>query len=565
MNIRSRTWYLPITLLMIVAMLVLAGCGATEAPAPEPTSAPEPEAPEATEAPAPEPTEPPAAEEASQFVYLGYVIAETLDDHVRGDNPTGLPSEGIYESLIDYKSGTMDLEPKLATDWSVSDDGLIYTFNLRDGVTFHDGTTFDAEDVKASYDRGMAIGTGVAFALSPIKEVRAADPMTVEIELNEPFAPFLGPLPIVAIYSAEAIAEHASEGELGTEWFIDHAVGTGPYKLDDFKRGEEIVLTKFDDYWGGWDGKHVDEYIFRLVAEGATQRMMVEAGEGHMADKIPTEDIEQMGSNPEIEVIEPLNTIRQFYLKLNTVGGPTQDKAVRQAINLAFDRQTFCQDLMQGHCAEPVSLLPAVLPDQDPSITPPEIDLEKAAEVLQAAGWTDTDGDGIRDKDGEPLALQMMYLGPYEWQRMGGELLQSSLAEIGVQLELEGQPWSTMVERMNDATVRPEITFVAVYPTSPSADTAFWPMFHTDSGHWSNFNYSDPHVDEQLELARQSVDEEARRQIYYDLDRYLMDEAPAIAAVTMPMTFVTSDRVQGFVFQPMDPFIPPLYEMYLEE
>jgi peptide/nickel transport system substrate-binding protein len=560
-----RVWYLLIAVLMIVAMLSLAGCGATAAPAPEPTSAPEPAAPEPTEAPAPEPTEPPAVEVPSQFVYLGYVIAETLDDHVRGDNPTGLPTEGLYEPLIDYASGTMDLEPKLATDWTVSDDGLVYTFNLRDGVTFHDGTPFDAEDVKASYDRVMAVGTGVQFALSPVKEVRVVDPMTVEVELNEPFAPFLGPLPMVAIYSAEAIAEHSGEGELGTEWFIDHAVGTGPYQLADFKRGEEIVLDRFEDYWGGWEGNHVDEYILRLVPEGSTQRMMIEAGEGQMADSIPTDDIEQMIENPAIEVIEPLNTIRQFYLKFNTVGGPTQDKAVRQAINYAFDRETFCQDLLQGHCSEPISLLPAVLPDQDPTITPPEFDLETAAQILDEAGWTDSDGDGIRDKEGEPLSMLMMYLGPYEWQRMGGELLQANLAEIGVQLELEGQPWSTMVERMTDASARPEITFVAVYPTSPSADTSFWPMFHTGSGHWSNFDFSDPYVDEQLELARQTVDEEARRQIYFDLDRYLMEEAPAIAAVTMPMTFVISSNVKGFEFQPMDPFIPPLYEMYLEE
>jgi peptide/nickel transport system substrate-binding protein len=563
MRSNMSVWYLLATSVAVVLVLGVVGCAPVATPVPAVESPTEAAMPAATEAP----TAKPAAvseEGSSQFVYLGYVIAETLDDHVRGDNPTGLPSEGIYEPLIDYKLGSMELEPKLATEWSVSDDGLTYTFKLREGVKFHDGTTFDAEDVKASYDRVLKVGTGVRYALDIVKEVRVVDPMTVEVELNEPYAPFLGTLPVVAIYSAEAIAEHASEGELGTDWFIDHGVGTGPYKLESFKRGEEIVLTKFDDYWGGWDGKHVDRYIFRLVPEGATQRMMIESGEGNMADAIPAEDVQQMAADPNIQVIEVLKTVRQFYLKMNTVGGPTQDKRVRKAVDLAFDRQTFCQDLMDGHCLVPTSLLPEVLADHDPTIAAPEVDLDKAAQLLDEAGWTDTDGDGTRDKDGQPLKLTLMYLGPYEWQRMGAELLQQNLAEIGVQLEIEGQPWSTMVERMEDAAARPDITFVAVYPTSPSADTVFWPMFHTDSGHWSNFDFSDPHVDEELEKARTTIDDKARSQIYYQLDRYLMDEVPAIAAVTMPMTFVTTKNVKGFVFQPLDPFIPPLYNMYLE-
>jgi peptide/nickel transport system substrate-binding protein len=519
-------------------------------------------APTATELPEAEPTAAPA-DESAPFVYLGYVIAETLDDHVRADNPTGLPTEGIYEPLIDFGLGTMEVEPKLATDWDISEDGLVYTFSLREGVKFHDGTSFDAEDVKASYDRVMTLGVGAAYHFSPVKEVRIVDPLTIEIELKEPYGPFLGDVPDVQVYSAEAIAEHANEGELGTDWFIDHAVGTGPYKLESFKRGEEIVLTKFEDYWGGWDGKHVDEYVFRLVPEGSTQRMMIEAGDAHMADNIPLEDLKGMAANPNLQVLENAS-IRMFYFKINTIRGPLQEKEVRKAIDLAFDRQTYCYDVLEGHCEVPAGLLPASLPDHDPTIPEPQVDLEKAAQLLDEAGWIDSDGDGIRDKDGEPLKLTLMYLGPYDWQRMGSELLQANLAEIGVQLDLEGQPWSTMVERMIDSAARPDMVFVAVYATSPSADTAWWPMFHTDSGHWSNFDYSDPHVDEMLEQARATTDDEARRQIYFELDRYLMDEAPAISNTVRTMAFVATSDVKGYVFQPMDPFIPPLYSMYLE-
>ena len=492
------------------------------------------------------------------FVYLTGSLAETLDDHLRGDNPSGRAAGFLYEPLIDFKLGTMELAPNLATDWSVSDDGLTYTFHLRNGVKFHDGTTFDADDVKATYERLIGMGVGLAYFLDGVKEVRVVDPLTVEIVQEGPHAPFLGVLPAIQIYSAEAIAEHPQE------WFADHAVGTGPYKLVSYRRGEEMVVTKFDDYWRGWEGKHVDTFVTRVVSEPATERMMLENREAHMGDiPLPFEDLEEMAADPNLQVFENAS-IRHFYLKLNTVGDILQDKRLRKVIDLAFDHQSFCHDFLMGHCEVPRGLLPAALPDHDPTIPEPQLDLEKAAQLLDEAGWIDSDGDGIRDKDGKPLRLTMQYLGHYEWQRMGSELLQSNLAKIGVQLVIEGQPWSTMVERMSDPTSRPDINFVAVYADSPSADTVFTPLFACNSGHWSNFEYCDPYVDEKIEEARKTIDDEARRQIYYELDRYLMDECPAVAVVTMTGTYVATSDVRGFVYQPMDPYVPAWYNLYLE-
>jgi peptide/nickel transport system substrate-binding protein len=246
------------------------------------------------------------------------------------------------------------------------------------------------------------------------------------------------------------------------------------------------------------------------------------------------------------------------------VRGPLQDKRVRKMIDLAFDRHAFVQDAMGGHAQVPRGLLPEALPDFDPSIPEPKVDLEKAKQLLDEAGWKDTDGDGIRDKDGQPLKLTIMYLQQYQWERMGSELLQANLAKIGVRLEIEGQPWPTMVERMKDPRARPDINFVAVYATSPSADTTWWPMFHSNSGHWSNFEYSDPFVDQKLEEARRTIDNAARQKIYHELGRYLMDEAPAVPAASLTMIFAATSNVKGYVFQPMDPFIVSLYDLYLE-
>lgn len=565
-----RTLTVVFSILLALTMLVACGGAAPEAP---PTAAPQApaeapaEAPPPTEAPA-EPTEAPAAEatEASTFVYCSRFLAETLDDHAAGANPTGLVAEGLFNQLVDYEPGNTTIVPALAAEWSVSDDATTYTFTMREGVTFHDGTPFDANDVKASYERVIGMESSLAVHLSEVKEMSVPDPMTLVVELKQPFSPFLGGLPEIPIYSAEAIEEHKTDGdEWATEWFVNNAIGTGPYKLDTFRRGERIVLAKNADYWEGWDGPHVDRYVFQLVPEAATQRLQVGSGECHMGDgQLTPEDLEQMAVDPNFQVFEE-TSVRHFYYLMNYSDSILTDPLVRQAISLAFDRESFCVDVLNNHCQVGRSVLPeALLWDGAPTV-PVAKDLEQAAALLDEAGWTDTDGDGVRDKDGQPLVVSLMFLSTHAFQRMGSELLKSDLAEIGLQLELESGPWAQMSERLVTPENRADIFVTSFYASSSSPDSVLWPMFHSDSTHYTNFGFSDPFVDERLDEARATVDEEAQRQLYAEVMEYLHNEVmPAAPMVTVPTSFFATPTVQGFKYQPFDPAIPTLYTMYLE-
>jgi len=540
--------------LLLVSALLLTGCGAA-VPAPSTQATTEPAAPTAAQPIAVQPTAAEAPAETttpSTFVYLGYILAENIDPHTRSDNPGWLIHQGLYDGLLTFKPAGMELEPALATSWDVSADGLTYTFQLRQGVKFHDGTDFDAAAVKANFDRIMALKMGYSYMFTMVQSVEAVDPFVVKFTLKYPYAPFASNIPFLLMASPKAMQEHSGEGVEGTVWWGTHGIGTGPYRLESFSQGEQIVLTKFDQYFRGWDGKHVDRYVIKLVPEGATQRMMIEQGEAHMIDRFSFDDFDQMKANPKLTAYE-FPSVRQYFHKFDTTKGPLTDKRVRQAIALAFDYDVFVTDINKGHAVVPRGLLPMSMPEHDSSIGPQKGDLAKAKQLLTEAGYPNGG-----------FELTYMYLGPYDWQRMGGELLRDQLAQLGITLKLDGQPWATMVERMVDPAARPDITSVLVYPTSASADTLLYPMFHTDSGHYSNLGYSNQEVDRLLDLARQTVDADKRAEIYVSLQQLLLDEAPAVARATMTQQFVTTANVKGYFYQPLRTYIPPLYSMYIE-
>ncbi|PYM59702.1 MAG: hypothetical protein DMD79_17150, partial [Candidatus Rokuibacteriota bacterium] len=230
-----------------------------------------------------------AQKEPSTLLVLTRNQPRSLDPAKGSDNPTRKVFVGTYEPLIDHKPGTADipnLEGVLAKSWKLSDDQQTYTFTLRENVRFHDGSTLSADDVKVSLERMRQIKLGHSWVLDPVKEIRIVDPMTVQVVLTRPYPPFLLGLPLINIVSAKAVKAHEKDGDLAQGWFNTQTDGTGPYKLSDFKVGEQIVLDRFEGYWRGWREKRIDRVVLKLVAESATQRLMMEGGQGDWADTI---------------------------------------------------------------------------------------------------------------------------------------------------------------------------------------------------------------------------------------------------------------------------------------
>ena len=176
--------------------------------------------------------------------------------------------QNTYDRLVAYKGSSTELVPSLATSWEISKDGKVYTFRLRHGVKFHDGTEFTAKDVKFSLDRMIKINKGPAWIYTQdmdLNSVKVVDDYTVQITLTHPYAAFLYTIAYVgaSIMNSTLVMKHEVNGDLGQAWLQDHDAGSGPYIMTQWVPNVQVVLKKFGDYWHGWTGKHVSTVIIK--------------------------------------------------------------------------------------------------------------------------------------------------------------------------------------------------------------------------------------------------------------------------------------------------------------
>src|SRR5215212_2892320 len=230
-----------------------------------------------------------------------------LDPHSVYDYRSAMPLRGPYEGLIALEGGATDkYVPVLAESWEANDDKSVWTFTIRSGVTFHDGTPVDAEAVRASFERFLTMGLGPAGAMRRFiddpAQITASDERTVVFDCGGP-QPLLeayltsqyGPL----ILNVPGVKQNEADGDLGHAWaqLNEEGLGTGPYRIVEFEPEQQLVLERYDDYWGGWEGNHFDRVIFRVVPENETRRQLIEQGEGGIVDNLTEEASEDVVGN----------------------------------------------------------------------------------------------------------------------------------------------------------------------------------------------------------------------------------------------------------------------------
>lgn len=273
----------------LAAVLAVGACQPAASPSAPGSEAPATEAPESAA-----PSGSAAAGGGGTFVLTNLSDPDPIDPAAYTHTMSRTLVRNVYDPLVYYKLGTTDLEGYLSTDWSISDDGLVYTFALREGVTFQNGAAFTADDVKASFDRVKAINLTPATYLSEVAETTVIDPLTVEIRLNRPYRFFLGQLPKVPIQSAADITENAGSDNAQT-WFRDNANGTGPFRLDSYVRGEQYTLVRNDAYWRPHPDGSIARVIVRPIGDSATQRQLIERGEVDMGSWMAIRDVRRSG------------------------------------------------------------------------------------------------------------------------------------------------------------------------------------------------------------------------------------------------------------------------------
>ncbi len=478
---------------------------------------------------------------------------KTIDPAVAIDIPGTRIVNLAYEGLTRYKPGTPEIEPLLATSWQVSADNRVYTFNLRKGVKFHDGTEFNARAVKVSFDRVKTMNLGVAFFLEAVSEVKVVGDLTVQIVLSRPDITFFFGVPRIKIISPRALAQHRQGGDWAQDFFRENEVGTGPYRLDRWDRGRQIEMVAFKDYWKGWQGKHIQRIIDRYSIDLSTKLLLLEKGELDEIDPIGISDIKRLQNNSKIR-IGAVDVIRGYYHTINNKRGPLKDARVRQAMLLAFPYDQMIKDLMGGY-ATPMRSVATSNMDGFCSVFEPKQDLKRARELLAEAGFP---SGGFK--------LTMIYLPGIEPERLSAQLFKAALAELNVQLDLQEKEWGTLIESQKQVETAPD--FAALYVTSPIpyAGAQLFRLGHSSiQGKTYNWQYYQrPDFDTLVEEAQRTTDRSKRNDLLCRAQRLMMQDAAIMPIMNQQGLYAYRTRLIGYKYDPYG-YVDDLhaYDLYM--
>ena len=449
----------------------------------------------------------------------------------------------MYDGLVRYKDGTLEVEPSLATDWTISEDGTVYTFTLRDGVTFHDGSAFDAEAVKFNFDRMLDEShpysdTGpfpLAFFFSSVQNVDVIDPLTVSFTLNAPYAPFLSNLayPTGLIVSPAAVMEYGAD-------FGRNPSGTGAFKFVEWRSNEAVVVEANPDYWGG--APKLETVVFRPITDANTRTAEMLAGGIDLMVEVPPVALSEFQGDA-YTVYEQAGP-HVWFLILNAKEGPFADVRVRQAANYAINKEAIVNDVLEGTAevaAGPTP--PAFAWAYNPDLEPYPYDPDRARELLAEAGaegaeltfYVTEGGSGMLD----PVAM--------------GTAIQADLEAVGLNVTIETYEWNTFLGNVNPGLEgKADMAEMAWMTNDPDTlpflalRTEAWP----ENGGFNSGYYSNPEVDALLDAARVETNQEERARLYREMQVIVQEDAPWVFVANWKQNAVTSDRVEGFALQP---------------
>lgn len=458
----------------------------------------------------------------------------------------------IYEQLLRYDPVNKKTIPLLAESYTVSTDGLVWTFTLRKNVKFQNGDPFTADDVKYSIDRTIALGAGASYIWSAVDSVTVKDPQTVEFKLK-----YNTPLDLVAstgyaafMYSKKCVNEK-------NEWIAEaKGCGTGPYMLKSAKWGDEVIVEAFKDYWGGWGDKYFSQVVFKKISETATRRQMIEAGEATITVELPYSDVNALKENPKVKVnVEPSfqNLIGMF----NTQKAPLDNKAVRQALAYAFPYDQVIQSAVGGYARQAYGAVPYGLWGWSDKLPQYKQDMDKARQLLTEAGVQ------------KGLKLLLTYTAGNETEKSTAELYKAELAKLDIDLEIRSMPWDSQWElaKNPDPNARQDIFIMYWWPDLPSPYSFLYSTFHSEKEPLFNLcYYYNDEFDKLIDGANEitATDFAKAEQMFVDAQKMLLDDAASLFIYDRQDIWVTVANLKGFKFNPAYPTVMFFHDMYLE-
>ncbi|PRO65444.1 ABC transporter substrate-binding protein [Alkalicoccus urumqiensis] len=482
------------------------------------------------------------------------------------DGESSRVTQQIYETLLFFEEDSFEVGPGLAEDWEVSDDGLTYTFMLKEGVTFHDGTEFNADAVKLNFERWADpdheyhfADEGYAYSVygtqfggfqgdegHVIDEINVVDDYTVEFQLNSQLGSFLQNMGMsyFAMTSPQAFEEHGSA-------INENPVGTGPFQFVSWSKDDSIVLEKYEDYWQE-DMPKLDQVIFQVIPDNSARLTALRSGEIDIMDGLNPDDLQALEGEEGIQTFQrPANNIG--YLGFNVEKEPFDDPELRRALNHAIDKETLIEVLYAGNAEAAKNLIPPDYLGYNDEIEAYEYDPEMAQQMLSDAGYEDL----------EVELWTMPVARPYMPDpERAAEVMQGNLADIGVTAEIVTMEWATYLEQTEAG--EQELFMLGWSGVNGDPDYFFGNLIHGDAIPGGNRNfYSNPELDDLLNQAKTSIDEDERADLYMQAQEIIHEDAPMIPLVHSTPILAGSERVSGYVPHPQTS--EPLTDVELTE
>ncbi|WP_132745517.1 glutathione ABC transporter substrate-binding protein [Scopulibacillus darangshiensis] len=437
----------------------------------------------------------------------------TLDPQNVSDTLSISATHAMYEGLVGFDKN-MTIKPVLATDYKVSKDGLVYTFNLRKNVKFHDGATFDANAVKANFDRiqGSKGSLTASHYLKNLKDIKVIDDNTVQFTLTKPFSAMLNKFAMIPMISPKAIKKYGKNIGL-------HPVGTGPFEFVKWNQGESLILKKNPDYWDSNYPK-VNKVTFKSVPENGSRVAMLKTGEADFVYPLPEQNVKSLKSSSDISIDQTESTIVR-YVSINTNKKPFNNKKVRLAMNYALNKDTYIKVVKNGFGSKLDSTMsPKTQFYSKQGVY--EYNLDKAKKLMKEAGypngfsaeiWGDTASDTMK----------------------GMQFVQQQLAKIGIKLKVKAMEQGTLSNEIYSPKTpdqaKVQLWYVSWSPSSGDADGATRSLFSSESFPPNGANtayYKNNEVDSLIKKANKSTDPDEQAKIYKQIQKDIYSDAPWI-------------------------------------
>ena len=518
-----------VVLSALLATLALAGCGGGE-------EAPAPAAPPAAENPPP----PPAHGDAIVFGTIG--DGSTLIPMMAADSASHEYAENIFDGLLAYDKTLSRLEPRLAERWDVEDGGQKITFHLRRDVKWTDGQPFTARDVEFGFHLIGDPATLTAYAedYRQVKSFEVLDDWTFRVVYEKPFAPALA-----SWGSMVVLPRHLLEGKNINETdFGQKPVGLGPHKFESWERNTRFSLRSNRDYYRG--APWIERVVYRVIPDESTQFLELKSGGLDMMGLTPLQYTRQTSSPVFARDFRKYRYVSNAYTYMgyNLDDPRFADVRVRRAFGFAIDKQEIVDAVLFGlgrPTEGPYRPGTAWVNDKLPAHV---YDPAKARALLAEAGWTDTDGDGIVDREGKPFSFRILTNSGNEQRLKTATMIQKRLRDVGVDAQVRVLEWSAFI---NDFIDKRRFE-VIVLGWSLSLDPDQFDIWHSSKTGYKQFNfvgYRNPQADELLEKGRRTFDEAERKRIYDRLQEILYQDQPYTFLYVPVATPILASRFRG--------------------